>query len=106
MPYRWDSLDQADAAWVYVRTDRPGMDDSIKQNCRAILIREADGRVASVDRTAFHWAKHLYRPVVIGRFSSPDDAVCVVRAHVLTRDPKHPHDRSCRPARREREPIL
>ncbi|MGC8640107.1 MAG: glycoside hydrolase family 9 protein [Isosphaeraceae bacterium] len=89
VPYRWDSLDQADAAWVYVRTDRPGMGESVKRNCRSILIREADGRAASVDRTAFHWAKHLYRPVVMGALSSPDDAVCVVRAHVLTRDPKY-----------------
>lgn len=89
VPYHWDSLDQSDAAWVYVRTDRPGMDETVKKNCRAILIREAEERVASVDRTAFHWAKHAYRPVVMGALSSPEDAVSVVRAHVLTADPKY-----------------
>ena len=33
VPYHWDALDQADAAWAYARTDRTGMNATIKQNC-------------------------------------------------------------------------
>jgi endoglucanase len=85
----WDSLDQVDAAWVYARTDRPGMDQAIKRNCRDALIREADDRAASVDRTGFRWAKHPYAPVIYGALTSPEACVNVVRAHVLTGDPKY-----------------
>lgn len=86
VPFHWDALDQADAAWVYARTNRHGMDKTIKRNCRAVLIREAETRVASVERTGFRWAKHPYAPVVMGVLSSPEEAVNVVRAHVLSGD--------------------
>jgi endoglucanase len=89
VPWNWDSLDQADSAWVYARTDKPGMNQQIKDNCRAAVLTEADARLASVDRTAFHWAKHLYGPVVYGALSSPEYGVNAVRAHVLTGDAKY-----------------
>jgi len=53
-----------------------------------VLIREAEERTASVDRTGFRWAKHPYAPVVMGALSSPEAWVNVIRAHVLTGDPK------------------
>jgi hypothetical protein len=53
-----------------------------------VLIREAEERTASVDRTGFRWAKHPYAPVVMGALSSPEARVNVIRAHVLTGDPK------------------
>jgi endoglucanase len=85
----WDSLDQTDSAWVYARTDRPGMDQRVKENCRKALLREAEDRAASVDRTGFRWAKHPYGPVVFGAASSPDACVNLVRAHVLSHNPRH-----------------
>ena len=69
VPYHWDSLDQADAAWVYARTDRPGMNETIKQNCRAVLIREADTRrdQRRSDRLSLGQA-----PLSPGRHGSPE----------------------------------
>ena len=87
--YAWDSLDQADCAWVYARADRPGVDEKVQRNCRDVVLREADLRVASTERTGFRWAKHPYTPLVYGGLSSPENAVCVARAHVLSGKPKY-----------------
>jgi len=87
--YTWDSLDQADCAWVYARVDRPGVDEKVKRNCRDVVLKDADLRVASTERTGFRWAKHPYTPVVYGGLSSPENAVCVARAHVLSGAPKY-----------------
>jgi len=87
--YTWDSLDQADCAWVYARADCPGVDEKVKKNCREVVLRDADLRVASTERTGFRWAKHPYTPVLYGGLSSPENAVCVARAHVLSGDPKY-----------------
>jgi len=85
----FDSLDQRDSAWVYARTERPGVDSAIQANCRSVILNEAEERTASVDRTAFRWAKHPYGPVVFGALSSPENCVNVIRAHVLTGNPKY-----------------
>ncbi len=87
--YHFDSLEQYDGAWVYARTDRPGMDETVKQCCRQALLKGADERAESGKRTGFHWTKHPYGPVVYGALSSPENAVNIVRAHVLTGDPKY-----------------
>jgi endoglucanase len=81
--------DQADCAWVYARTDRPGVDEKVKRNCRGVVLQDADLRVASTEHTGFRWAKHPYTPVVYGGLSSPENAVCVARAHVLSGAPKY-----------------
>jgi endoglucanase len=87
--YTWDSLDQADCAWVYARADRPGVDEKIKRNCRDVVLKDADLRVASTERTGFRWAKHPYTPVVYGGLSSPENAICVARAHVLSGETRY-----------------
>jgi endoglucanase len=84
----WQDHDQSDAAWVYLRTDRPGMRADIRANCRAALLREADQRVAQGKRTAFHWTGNPYRPFSWGLFSAPD-GVTLARAHALTADPRY-----------------
>ena len=84
----FDSLDQRDSAWVYARTERPGMDSAIRANCRDVLLKEAQERAASVDHTAFRWAKHPYGPVIFGALSSPESCVNVIRAHALTGNPR------------------
>ncbi len=85
----WDSLDQADSAWVYARSEKPGTDESVKANCRQVIVAEADDRVACVERTGFRWVKHNYAPVVFGALSSPEACVNVVRAHDLTGNSKY-----------------
>jgi endoglucanase len=87
--YAWDSLDQADCAWVYARADQPGVDEKVKRNCRDVVLRDADLRVASTEKTGFRWAKHPYTPLLYGGLSSPENAVCVARAHVLSGAPKY-----------------
>jgi endoglucanase len=82
--YAWDSLDQADCAWVYARIDRPSVDAKVKRNCREVVLKDADLRVASTEKTGFRWAKHPYTPLLYGGLSSPENAVCVARAHMLT----------------------
>jgi endoglucanase len=87
--YTWDSLDQGDCAWVYARADRPGVDEKVKRNCRDVVLKEADMRLASIERTGFRWAKHPYAPVIYGALSSPESCVSVARAHVLSAAPKY-----------------
>jgi endoglucanase len=87
--YHFDSLEQYDSAWVYARTDRPGMDATVKSCCRVALLKAGDERAASGRKTGFHWTKNPYGPVVYGALSSPENAVNIVRAHVLSGDPKY-----------------
>ena len=86
--YKWKDHDQGHAAWVYARTDRPGMDEQVKRNCVAAIRREADERVAQSRKTGFRWTKNPWRPMGWGLPSSPD-AVSLVRAHALTGEAKY-----------------
>ncbi len=87
--YNCDSLDQGDSAWVYARTERQGVNAIVKANCRKTILSEANSRVASTWRTAFRWGKAPWMPVVYGALSSPENCVCVARAHVLTGEAKY-----------------
>lgn len=84
----WQVHDQRDAPWVYVRTDRPGKDATIEANCRAAILKEADSRLASTERSSFRYAKYEWMPGMWGAFAAPD-AVTLVRAHMLTGDVKY-----------------
>jgi endoglucanase len=84
----WQHHDQREAAWVYLRTDRPGMDEAVKRNCLAALRREADDRAASCQRTSFRYAKYEWVPCAWGAFTAPD-AVSLIRAHALTGEEKY-----------------
>ena len=83
--YIWDSHDQRDAAWVYIRTEHLEVDPRIQKNCRNALIQLADERLQTVNRTGFHWTKDPWYPPGYGTFSHPD-AISLTRAHVLTND--------------------
>jgi len=84
----WQKHDQRDAAWVYARTGRPGMDAQVKANCRAAILREADERLASQAKAGFRWMKYAWRPFAWGAPVTPE-AESVVRAHALTGEPKY-----------------
>jgi len=86
--YKWQSHDQRDAAWVYARTERPGLDAKVKANCRAAILREADERLASQARAGFRWLKYAWRPFGWGCPVTPE-AESVVRAHALTGEAKY-----------------
>ncbi len=84
----WQDHEQYEGPWLYMRTDRPGMDQRLKDRCRQALLRDADERLAMVNRTAFRWAKNPWAPVVAGALTAPD-AVSLVRAHSITGDGKY-----------------
>lgn len=84
----WQKHEQRDAAWVYLRTERPGTDAAVKTNCRAAIIREADERLDSQKKSGFRWMKHFWRPFGWGAPVTPE-VESVVRAHVLTGDVKY-----------------
>ncbi len=86
--YKWQHHDQRDAAWVYARTQRPGMDEAVRRNGLAAIRREADERVAQCGRTGFRWTKDPWRPVGWGLPAAPD-AVILCRAHALTGEAKY-----------------
>jgi len=79
----WEKHDQREAAWAYVRTERPGLDEKIKAHCREAILREADNRVRNCGKAGFRWAKYEWMPGQWGAFSAPD-GVSLARAHVLT----------------------
>ena len=84
----WQSHNQSEAAWVYLQTKRPGCDSTVQDHCRRALLRQADDRLASVERTGFRIAKDTWRPGAWGAFSAPD-AVALVRAHALTGETRY-----------------
>lgn len=86
--YQWRSHEQRDAAWVYLRTDHPSLDQQVRANCLNALRREADDRVALCNKTGFRWTKDAWRPTGWGVLSSPD-GVSLARAHAITGEKKY-----------------
>jgi len=84
----WRDHDQREAAWVYVRTKRAGVDSAVQRNCRNAILREAEDRLKSTERTSFRYAKYAWMPASWGAFTAPD-AVSLVRAYILTDDVRY-----------------
>ncbi|MCC6443037.1 MAG: glycoside hydrolase family 9 protein [Armatimonadetes bacterium] len=86
--FEWQRHHQGDAAFVYARLRNA--DPAIRNNCRQALLRAADACAAWGRQTAFGWTKadSNYAPVGIGALSVPQ-AVHLVRAHYLTRNPAY-----------------
>lgn len=82
--YLWESHDQADAAWVYVLTQNQSVDPVVYENCFNALIKDANQREQMATSTSYRFAKRPYYPVIGGVFSSPLEAVPLIRAHKLT----------------------
>lgn len=86
--YEWEKHDQREAAWVYVQTNWKSVNKSVQENCRQAMLREAEDRLRSVERTSFRYAKYAWMPGGWGAFTRPD-AVSVARAYLLTGDIKY-----------------
>jgi endoglucanase len=85
----WEHHEQRDAAFVYARTDRPGMDATIKENTINSIVREADESLKWGDKTGFKWTKkNAWEPIGWGKFAVPQ-ASTLVRAHYLTKEQKY-----------------
>lgn len=81
--YRYDSYDQADAAWVYINTKNKNVDYSIVQNCKKALLNEARILIDAQKKTAFKWMRNPWRPAIAGTFTIPD-IKSIIRAHIQT----------------------
>ncbi len=86
--YEWPEHEQRDAAWVYVRTQRPGVDETVQANCRRAILREAEERAATAAKTGFRWTKYKWYPIVWGALTATN-ALSLCRAHALTGDEKY-----------------
>lgn len=86
----WKKHDQRDAAFLYATLQREGMDEKVRANCRAAILRAADVSAQVSATSGFGWAKTLdqWQPVSWGLLGFPQ-AVPLVRAHRLTGDPKY-----------------
>ncbi len=85
--YVWQSHEQREAAWVYVRTEGDNVDTPLQQYCRQALLREAQDRLRTQARTGFRWTKNDWAPPTATL--SVSDAVSLVRAHMLTQDAQY-----------------
>ncbi len=83
---RWE---EREAAWIYARTDTPGVDAELRARCRDLVLENADFALAQVDATAFGWAKKAPDFPVIGCLSYPQYGPALVRAHVLSGEAKY-----------------
>jgi endoglucanase len=79
---------QDEAGWVYLRTTRPGMNQTIKDNFQRALLAHADVRIADIADTAFRWVATKGKAISYSTSVIPD-AVGLVRAHYLTHEVKY-----------------
>ncbi len=83
---RWE---EREAAWIYARIERPEVDAELRARCRDLIVENADFVLDHVNRTAFGWAKRAPDFNVIGCLGAPRFGPALVRAHVLTGDPRY-----------------
>ena len=87
--YVWKSHEQSQAAWVYVNTDRTGVDRQLQEFCRQAILKEAQDRLRTQSRTAFRWTKNDWAPP--NTTLSVSDAISLVRAHRMTDNQEYLH---------------
>lgn len=78
------SHDQRDAAFVYVQTQQPEVDQSIRANAQAAILREADSQQAAIANTGFRWNKHPNAPMGWGSALGSLKLTELLRAYTLT----------------------
>ncbi|MEO0394630.1 MAG: PA14 domain-containing protein [Cyanobacteria bacterium P01_A01_bin.137] len=83
--YVWQQHDQANAAYVYGSTNRPGVDSTIQQNALNAMVRQADYEVNNIQRTGFKWNADPWAPIGWGSLGAPDTDI-LLRTHALTGD--------------------
>ncbi|UCF38524.1 MAG: glycoside hydrolase family 9 protein, partial [Acidobacteriota bacterium] len=80
----WQQHEQRDAAFVYLRTDHPGVNQAVWGNAYNALMREAQGSVSQARKIGFRWTKmDAWEPVGWGKLSTPA-ATNLLRAHFLS----------------------
>jgi endoglucanase len=80
---------QTEAGWVYYLTDRPGMNQEVKENFKRALLANADARIAAINETAFRWVGTKNEEQIAYSSSVIPYAVSLVRAHYVSQDEKY-----------------
>ncbi len=80
---------QTEAGWVYYLTDRPGMNQAVKENFKRALLADANSCIAAINETAFSWVGTKGKEEIAYSSSVIPYAVSLVRAHYLTQDEKY-----------------
>ena len=85
----WQSHNQRDAAFIYARVTRPGVNEDVRKNALNATLREANGTAEFGARTGFKWTKRdPWEPFNGGKASVPQ-TVTLLRAFALTGDEKY-----------------
>jgi endoglucanase len=88
--YRWNSHDQKDAAFLYLRLPASLTNPQLNQNIRSAFLRDADRAVANTQQSGYKWAKDDdTAPIGWGNSWGAPKTVTLLRAHALTQDPKY-----------------
>jgi endoglucanase len=88
--YAWDSHDQKDAAFLYLRMPATQTDPKLRQTIQAALQRDADRAVKNTTTTGHKWAKDDDNaPIGWGNSIGAPKAITLLRAHYISQDPKY-----------------
>ncbi|MBI2497578.1 MAG: glycoside hydrolase family 9 protein [Opitutae bacterium] len=84
-----DTSGQRFGSWTYVRTNRPEVDAAIRTNIISSYVADADTLVRGGNDTGFRWTMNPRWLYGIGTFSTSLESPTLVKAHLLTRDPRY-----------------
>lgn len=88
-PQAWQEFHQREAAYAYAAADPQRADPEVQENAAAALLSEADDRATMTMETGFGWANDRKAWVGWGQQSALVNSLSLVRAHVLTDDPRY-----------------
>jgi endoglucanase len=82
-----EALKLCDAAWIYARTDQPGIRADVKQNALQSLRNNGENLADAQDTTKFGWSmEHPAIPLVWGLGPSVPKTVGLLRGYTVTDD--------------------
>jgi endoglucanase len=86
----WNSHDQKDAAFLYLRLPTQPGQEKLRANINNALYRDANRALNNTNQTAHKWAKdNDYAPVGYGNGLGTPKAISLLRAHYLSNDDKY-----------------
>ncbi|MEA5466743.1 PA14 domain-containing protein [Leptothoe sp. PORK10 BA2] len=79
----WQQHDQAQAAFVYGRTNHPAVNSTIQKNAINAMVRQADFEISNMERTGFKWNTNPWAPIGWDSLGAPNTDI-LLRTHALT----------------------
>jgi endoglucanase len=88
--HSWNSHNQRDAAFLYLRLPENLTNQNLRQNIRSAFLHDADRAVSNTQQSGYKWAKDDdSAPIGWGSSWGAPKTVTLLRAHALTQDPKY-----------------